>query len=194
MPYTQITAPTQEPVTILEVKDHLRLDGTDEDWYIQGLIKTARDMIESHTKRHLITQTWEYRANAFPAGVLEIQDHNPMSSVTSIVYLDSDGSSQALSTGDYNYEVVEETARVFPARSTSWPATYSYEDSRNNVRVRFVSGYGGADSVPEAIKQAIFLTIGDLYENRENIVIGRYVAKIPGTAEALLAPYTITRF
>ncbi len=42
MTYAQTTPPTAEPLTLVEVKAHLRLDGGEEDALLLSLITTAR--------------------------------------------------------------------------------------------------------------------------------------------------------
>lgn len=61
-------APTIEPVTLEELKLHLRIDQDflDEDEYLEQLIKTAREDVEDMTNRAIMTQTWDYFLNGFP--------------------------------------------------------------------------------------------------------------------------------
>ena len=60
----------------------------------------------------------------------------------------------------------------------------------NGVVVRFVCGYGslGTD-VPMAIRQAMLLIIGHLYEHREASSSGVHL--LPMGVEALLATYRV---
>jgi len=45
--------------------------------------------------------------------------------------------------------------------------------------------------VNEAIKAAVLLIVGSLYAQREDVVVGVSVAKLPNGAEWLLAPYRV---
>ena len=45
--------------------------------------------------------------------------------------------------------------------------------------------------VNEAIKAAVLLIVGSLYAQREDVVVGVSVAKLPNGAEWLLAPYKV---
>ena len=70
------------------------------------------------------------------------------------------------------------------SRSMTWPAL------RRPVRAaRVVCGYGAAAAVPSAIKSAILLIVGALYENREDFVTGTIATPLPIAAETLLWKY-----
>jgi hypothetical protein len=61
------TAPAAEPVTLQQAKDHLRIDSSDEDLYIESVIKAARRHAEQvKAWRSFITQTWEIWLDAWP--------------------------------------------------------------------------------------------------------------------------------
>jgi len=47
--YQETTSPGSEPLIVSEVKDHLRVDHDDDDNYIDGLIKAARQFVEKRT-------------------------------------------------------------------------------------------------------------------------------------------------
>ncbi|PZN51615.1 MAG: hypothetical protein DIU65_11005, partial [Proteobacteria bacterium] len=50
--------PAAEPVTLAEVKVHLRIDGTTEDELVAGLVRAARQEVERATGMALIEQSW----------------------------------------------------------------------------------------------------------------------------------------
>lgn len=54
-----ISAPASEPISLEEAKNHLRVDGAEDNTLISALIVTARQLAEKETKRAFITQTWE---------------------------------------------------------------------------------------------------------------------------------------
>ena len=53
------TPPTQEPVTVEEVRDTLRLSSTQEDERVRVLISAARAHVEHVTGRALLKQKWQ---------------------------------------------------------------------------------------------------------------------------------------
>lgn len=202
MPWT-VNASSSNPVSTAEAKTHLRVLHTDEDTYIGTLLDAATAAAEAHCKRSLVRRDVTLKMERFPGGAIEVEDYNPVRSITSIVYLDSGGSSQALSTGDFNYEVYGDgSARIYPAYTTSWPAVYGYDYPEDNVRVRMQVGPStstgsghGTTSAPTQAVQAIKLTVGDWYHNRENVAVGTVAPTIsmPFAAQALLDQITQTR-
>ena len=186
-----ITAPAAEPVSASEAKSHMRVDTTADDTYIGTLITVARQNVENHLRRALINQTWELVLDDFPAGVFRLPKP-PLVSITSIKYTDEDGNESTFSSANYLVDTDTEPGRVVLKNGVCWPAVTLKEASA--VRVRYVAGYGAAGSnVPQAIRQAILLVIGSLYENREDVLVaqGVTVTTLPFGVEALLASYRV---
>lgn len=166
------TAPTEEPLTTAEAKLHLRVDHSDEDTLIDGLITAARLHIEQTVlRRALVTQTWDLYVPAFPGSDELALPKPPLQSVSSVKYT-PDGDSQAtFNSSNYSTNLYAEPGYVKLNDGTSWPGDVLEEV--NGVQVTFVAGYGAAEDVPQPIKQAMLLLIGHLYENREQVVIAQ---------------------
>lgn len=175
MSYEIATAPTAEPVTLTEVKAHLRISGTDEDALLAIYITAAREFIESYTNRALMPQTVKQYYNRFPTDAIELR-LTPVTDVTSVKYKDTSGSQQTVSAADYQKNIISQPAYIRPV--TSWPET---DCSENNVVIEFVAGHADQSSVPAKIKEVILLLIGEMYENRENTV-----KKLPTAVEYYL--------
>lgn len=161
MALTLITAPTVEPVTLAEVKSHLRVHVDDENDVIRDFCLAAREHVESFTRRALLTQTWDLQLDTFPAGVIELPIA-PVQSITSITYLDSSsGASQTWASSDYRADLPvgprAPRARIEPDFGEVYPSTYGV---LNAVTVRFVAGYGSLGaSVPRSLRSAIKLLV-----------------------------------
>lgn len=189
-----ITPPAEWPITIEEAKAHLRLDGDDDNALVESLLDGAVDYCDGPTGflgRALIDQTWELVLDSFPACDKEIKiPMPPLIEVVSVKYDDGAGEEQTLSSDQYTVDSVSEPGWLLPVGS--WPSTY---DGVNAVRVRFRCGFlGGSplgETVPGAIKAAIKLILGNLYANRETIVLGQSVDEIPQTAQLLMRKYRI---
>ena len=180
------TGPAIEPVTRAEAKTHLRVYFTDDDTYIDTLIAAARQHAEDYTQRRFINQTWTQTLPEFQD--IMLLSGTPLSSVTSISYLDKDNNSQTLSTAIYDVDTTRHPGAVRRTRDQSFPATYP---SWNAVVITYVAGYGAAASaVPEAIKQAILLHVAEMYEQRQ-VTSERPMTPVAFAYEALLAPYRV---
>jgi uncharacterized phiE125 gp8 family phage protein len=105
----------------------------------------------------------------------------------SVKYYDTDGVEQTLDVAEYYEDAKSKPARIVPV--SSWPAT---KDRPNAVTITIEAGYGAtADKVPQVIKQALLLMVGDMYENREETVVGTIVSTLPLTADRLLRPFRL---
>ena len=140
---TQVTPPAVEPVTLALAKQHLRVDGTTDDGYITSLIMAARVYAEHHTRRVLVTQTWDMYFDQFHYfDTREIQiPLAPLQSVTWIKYTDTAQTIQTLATDQYVVDARQQPGRVYPAFAKYWPATLPLQ---NSVNIRFVAGYTSA--------------------------------------------------
>jgi len=190
-----VTAPTTEPVTLDEAKAHLRVDGTAEDALITALIQAAREHVESQTGRALITQTWDGTLDSFPARGAIVLPKPPLVSVTSVKHIDAAGAEQTMNPSDYSVEKPAgphaQEGRILLGYGKSWPSTRCQS---NAVTIRFEAGYGAADKVPAALKAAMLLAIGDLYQNRERQALSSMQFYENKSAELLLFPFRILRF
>lgn len=179
-------APATEPVTLAEAKAHCYVDTTDDDTLITTMITTARMYVENYTRRSLISQTLVARYDCFPS-YFELEKP-PLISVTSIGYTDTAGNGQTVSSADYDVDIYSTPGRVTEAYGATWPSTQS--SVTNTVTVTYVAGYADAASVPETIKHAILMMIGNWYENRE-ATSDMNLSDVPKTVDALLTPYVV---
>ena len=182
MTLQRITPPAAEPISLTEAKAHLRVDTTADDALISMLIESARENAEHLTGSAFITQTWERVLHTFPAGPIKL-GRPPVATVTSLKYLDADGTEQTYSSAAYTLDAVNGPGYVYPSvASPNWPDTQV--GAVNAVRVRFTCGYGAAGSaVPAAVRGWILLRIGTLYEHRQEVLAGVSLAELP-------SPYT----
>ena len=109
-----------------------------------------------------------------------------MQSVTYLKYKDADGTLQTVTSSNYDTDTIGRFARIAPTPSYSWPATY---DGVNAVQVRYVAGYTNTTNQPAPFRQAMLLTIGHWYINREDSP-----RKLPTQAEWILKRYAVKQF
>ena len=183
-----ITPPAEEPITLEEAKQHLRVEDSSQDLLIGLYIMAARQHIDGKDGwlgRAIVSQTWELSLDTFPADEIQIP-LVPLVSITSVVYDDEDGIEQTIDGADYT---LDPAGWVVTAGDYSWPTPIT---AINAVRVRFVAGYGDAADVPATIKAAILLMVGDLYAQRESFATGPASAvPMSTTVENLLAPLRV---
>jgi uncharacterized phiE125 gp8 family phage protein len=155
-----------------------------EDTYIEDLIKSARRLIELHTGRRFITQTWETALGSFPRGDKIELPYPPLQSVTSVKYYDTDDTEATFSSDDYYVDTYAEPGALSLNYGESWPSTTLRP--ANGVIVRYVVGYGDAESdVPEMYKQAIKILAAELYERREATDF-KHFYELPWSVQQLL--------
>lgn len=180
-----ITPPSAEPLTVAEAKQHMNVTHTADDGYIATLIVAARMHLDGDKgvlRRALSPQTWELVLDRFPDDILVPLP--PLRTVDIVSYTGEDGVQQTLAPDQYTVDNVNEPGWVIAGKN-GWPKTGDYV---NAINVTFTAGY---DVVPAPIKAAMLFMIGHLYENREDVVIGLPVAKLPNGSEMLLAPYKV---
>nr|CAD6610872.1 bacteriophage protein [Rhizobium sp. Khangiran2] len=87
MTYAQITPPIAEPLTLAEVRAHLRLDDTQEDALLSSLIATAREHLERETGLCLMAQAWRLYLDDWPAdGIIRIAK-SPVQAIQTVTVL-----------------------------------------------------------------------------------------------------------
>jgi uncharacterized phiE125 gp8 family phage protein len=161
-----ITAPTEEPVSLEAVKNHLAIESTftDFDDLIVSLTKTATQIVEDFTQRGLVSQTWELVLDAWPcASVVELPMAGPLASITSVKYTDEYATTTTVSTDVYAPDTDALPGRIYLKRLQSWPTGVLSPSSP--VKIRYIVGQAVA-SVPEIYKTAITYLAGRLFESR----------------------------
>ena len=185
MTLTIVTEPVALAVPVApDAKVHLTVEHDQHNGLIDGLIRRATKLVEHRVERQLITATWKLTLDQFPPDcdewrrpydwtygqrTAEIELRRPpVQSITSVVYIDSDGAEQTLAASEYQLDAVSSPARLAPAYGKSWPATRSVY---NAVTVTFKAGYGdnSDNSIPHTARQAILMLVGYWYENREAV-------------------------
>jgi uncharacterized phiE125 gp8 family phage protein len=187
MGLTLVTPPTAEPVPLDgdgSAKQHLRVDTTDEDGYISGLIIAAREYCEAYQGRAYVTQTWELSLDCWPARDWIQIPKPPLQAVESIAYRLADGTEQILDPSCYAVDPKSQPGRLALRQGCSWPSGELWP--LGAITIRFVAGYGDPDKVPQRAKQAMLLLIGHWFEHREAVLTGSISKEIEFAVRALL--------
>lgn len=187
---TLVTAATAATlVTLAEAKKHCGIDSTDDDVLLTSLIAAAESYLDGYSGilgRALLEQTWQQKLDGF-CDRMDLRV-GIASSVVSVQYSDASNNIQTLSTSTYQLLSDDLGSYVGLKALQVWPSAYVREDA---VTIQWKAGYGTtAASVPGAIRAAVLLLIGNLYENREAVVVGNINAvELPLSFNALVAPF-----
>lgn len=188
-------------VSLDEAKQHLEVDDNDRDEMISLLIRAAvqrLDGADGILGRQLMPATWTMYLPSFPAGSMRIP-LPPLISVDAIEYLDDAGALQVFPSTDYTVTGVgaREGGRVIldQVSGATWPSVQIGGDPET-VRVTFTAGYANANSpadhpVPEPIKLAVLMMVGDWFDFRNSSVIGTSAQEMPLGVSALIAPFRL---
>ena len=150
---TRVSAPANEPLTLAETKLYLRVDGNSEDTIISDLMVAARMTAESWLKRSLIAQSWKLAYDDYVCEEVDLP-MGPVNSVTSVVVVNRDNTSQTISTSLYYLNAAKDTL-IFDS------ATFGF-----CIEIIYAAGYGDAASVPRPIKHGMLEHIASMYDNR----------------------------
>ncbi|MBX9759161.1 MAG: head-tail connector protein [Beijerinckiaceae bacterium] len=181
------TPPEVSPVSLSEAKAHLRVDSTDENTLIQILIDAATAHLDGWggiLGRCLVNQVWKAADDDWEGEYLRLPFPNV--SEVAVTYYDASNVLQTLSPSLYALLADESGSFLRFSETFSGPALY--DDREDSVQITMTAGYGAACSdVPAAIRAAILLMVGDLYQNREAKVEASMI--VNPTVDRLLSPY-----
>tara|TARA_R100000278_G_scaffold123252_1_gene112269 strand:+ start:870 stop:1445 length:576 start_codon:yes stop_codon:yes gene_type:complete len=184
--YKVVTAATGNILTSNEVKTHLKVDTTADDNLIAALIVACTNSAQEYTNRFFLETTLDMFADEWKE--ISTLLKSPVTSVDSIKYYDQDDNQQTLDTSVYAFDMVSMPARIFLKPNQTFPVL---SERKNAIEVRYKVGVSSASDVDQAIKQAVLLTIGNYYENRQAVVTGTIATELPMNAKFLLDQYRV---
>lgn len=188
----QDASPDNEPLTLAEIKTHCRVDDTDDDDYLFGLIIAARRYAEEYTRRAFIRQTWRMKLQTFD-NVIEIPKP-PLLSIDSFTYLDTNGNDQAVAASIYYVDTDSIPGAIRLSYGQAWPEHRRQQDA---ITITYQAGYGDVPSdVPAELRHGVKLLVAHWYEQREESVIGSglNVHHIPLGLKSLLGMHRLESF
>jgi hypothetical protein len=212
-PYTLrcVTPPTLEPVPLAEAHLQCRIDTDDDDAHLTRCIQAAREWCEEYQGRAYLNQTLRMTLSDWPRESAAERRYRrtspyggyiggatgvwykitlpraPVQSISSITYVDRNGTTQTLAPALYQLNADAEPAVLLPAAGQSWPAVQP--DTLAAIRITFLAGYGAvATAVPARIKQAILLLVSHWYEDagRTAVLTGTISKEVEFSVTALL--------
>lgn len=175
--------PLAEPVTLAELKAHLRIDATDEDELLAGLIRVARTHLERLTGTTLMTQGFRLLLDDWPKGDVIQLMKTPVQSIDAILVYDADGVAQDQ---DLTGMLLDGSAR--PARLVIRERPRPGQVI-NGIEIEFTAGFGAGTDVPPELKRAILMHAAYLYEFRGAVTPDMQPAAVPPGYQRLIAPW-----
>ena len=184
MTYAEITPPTAEPLTLVEVKAHLRLDGAEEDTLLNGLVTAAREHLERQTGLCLMTQTLRLYLDEWPqGGVIQIA-RGPVQAIVNVMVHEADGTPVQVSLQDHLLDGAGRPARLW-LRDPPAPGRLL-----NGIEIDFTAGFGtAATDVPDTLKRAMLTHVALMFTYRGAVALADQPAAIPAGYDRLVAPY-----
>ncbi|SCX96997.1 head-tail connector protein [Microvirga guangxiensis] len=180
-----VDGPAVEPITLPEMKAYLRIDHEAEDDLIAGLIKAARLVVETASRRALIEQRWRVVMDRWPDGGKVRLPVAPLLAVDGIKVLDADGTA------------TDVPAASIDADAVSDPPGIAVDDApqpgkaRHGIEIELRAGFGSTpDAVPSTLRLAIKILVAHWFENRGDVA-GEQI--LPPQAMALVAPFQRAR-
>lgn len=204
-----VTEPSIEPVSVVEAREHLRLDDDVDESLVFSLILTARQWAENYTGRSFINRTMQMYLDGFSekdtplwegtrTGIHITNYENyieivsaPVSAVSSIKYYDDSNTQSTWATTNYYVDTIREPARISLTDTGVFPTDLR---KANGLEINYTAGYGAnRTDVPEAIRVAIMQYMTFMYEHRGDFE--RFPPpQPPKILNQLLNPYKILRF
>jgi uncharacterized phiE125 gp8 family phage protein len=130
------TVPAYDTAVGLQgIKDHLRIDHSEEDAKLLDLIGMAQQYIEDVTARQFVTATFQQRFRQWPDRIYLAR--SPVQAVSSIQYYDTAGTLQTLAASSYVVETDAQPGVVELAVNATWP---SVQDREGAIIVTFTAG------------------------------------------------------
>lgn len=147
-------------VTLAEVKAQCRVFNTFEDNYLTSLITPYCELAQAYTRRMLTVGE----------AVVVVENYSPViqlpfGKVTAISKVVIDGNEIT----DFTFNSISQKVKIKPRFK--------------EVEITFNAGY---TAVPDVVKQAILIAINTAFVNRDDVLVGQTVTKMPTTSFDLL--------
>jgi len=182
-----LAGPAEEPVSLVEAKALLKVDGDAEDGLITTLIGAARLHVEGITGRALLAQTWRIVLDDWPDNRMVKLPVTPLISVTAVTATDAHGASHELPLDQF----ADDADRlIVPAVVVGMPAL----QERQGIEIDYVAGFGTEpEEVPADMRQALLGLMAHWYEHRDAVIVAGSGAVVPSGFDRVVARYKRVR-
>lgn len=182
----RLTYPNTTIITLQEAKDHLRVTSNDEDMVILDCIKSATNLIETYTGQYFLSGSCVayLDTNEFSSySEVKIWAY-PVNEITSVKYLDTNGTEQTFASSNYSTDISSSPARIL---STTIPSVKS--NTLNTIRIYFNVGHLSKESIDPELLGWVKIFTAFFYQTRQPEYSGFTVAEIAYKYQAALDKY-----
>ena len=184
MTYALIHPPQAEPLTLADVKAHLRLDSGDEDTLLAALIGAAREHLERTTGLCLLRQTWRLYLDRWPETGVILIGKTPVQAIETILVFDGQGHAADITATEKLLDGAARPARLW-LREPPAP-----ERELNGIEIDFTAGHGeAATDVPDTLKRAMLMHVAQMFAFRGAVAPENQPAAVPAGYERLVSPF-----
>jgi uncharacterized phiE125 gp8 family phage protein len=177
-----IEGPVSEPVSLVDMKNYLRVLDDAEDDLIASLIAAARAAVETATGRLLIRQTWRLVLDAWPECRILRVPLAPFAGLAAARVADASGAMAEVPPGCFVVDSLSEPGRIAAGPKAPAPGI-----AMAGIELDVAVGYGSApEAVPMPLCQAVRQLAAGFYERRGDELSA---ATLPAEIAALIAPY-----
>jgi uncharacterized phiE125 gp8 family phage protein len=184
MPAILTVPPAVEPIALADLKAHLSLDGGEHDATLTRLIATARQHVETTTRRALIAQGWRVTLDRWPYRRRVVLPVAPVRAILSVTVFDALGEPIVLAPALYALDRVRVPAVLVAAPGVRVPGLPA-----SGIAIDLEAGHGpAAADVPAPLREAVLRLAARWFEHRLD---PDAAASPPPIVEALIAPYRV---
>jgi len=193
MAWKETSSSANLAINLADLKSHLRLSTSDEDGLLTIYARVAAQLVETKTRRALISRTFRLEMPEFPEAHGDSFELPlaPVQSVQSIQYYDTQGVLTTWGAQNYTLDATSIPPRIVPAYSVPYP--YVQSQHADGVQVNFTAGYGATQaSIPQGLQFVVMILAGHFCANRMPIeAVGSAGAEIPYTLQFAMDAYKI---
>ncbi|MCB1457231.1 MAG: phage head-tail connector protein [Nitratireductor sp.] len=185
---TLVEPPLAAPVSLADVKSHLRFDRADEDDYLAALVLAATTHVERRCDIALMTQTWRLFLDDWPCGSIVSLPLRPVREIAEVRVYDGEGNAVVPPSASMVLDPVSDPARlhVIDKLQPLKPV--------NGIEIDLVAGFGDtANDVPDTLRRAILVLAAFWFEVRGSATDASALGMEPAGFDRLLAPWRRTR-
>lgn len=187
----KVTTTGDEPITSAYAKGYIKVDYDLDDDIISQQITAAREYAEAYMGKTLVAAT--YTALFTDLDVHDVLDglklelpYGPHGDITAVRRVNSDGTKTTLNSSEYV---------IFGLNIKSVGITNSTFSLSGSTGVGYEVDYAaGTSDVTAILKEGIAKLIGDMYEFRQDNVVGVSVTRLNGDSRDIFDKFSLNLF